>query len=98
MGSYSYVKKCNCIYRQKNCLSIQNPALHYTTTPTRPCVRVSLPSQQELITALLAWNQMRRYVVIAIEKNGRTLRSNDNDGLSSENAMSFSNTNMLQLH
>lgn len=33
---------------------------------------------------------MRRYVVIAIEKNGRTLRSNDNDGLSSENVMSFS--------
>lgn len=51
---------------------------------------MSLPSQQELITALLAWNQMRRYVVIAIEKNGRTLCSNDNDGLISENVMSFS--------
>ncbi len=33
---------------------------------------------------------MRRYAVIAIEKNGRTLCSSDNDGLSSENVMSFS--------
>lgn len=41
---------------------------------------------------------MRRYVVIAIEKNGRTLRRNDNDGLSSENAMPFSKRNLLQLH
>lgn len=73
-------KILKCTYRQE--LFINSKLCTPFTTSARPCVRVSLPSKQELITALLVWNQMRTYVVIAIKKNGCTLRSNDNDNVS----------------